>query len=230
MEKKDYWEFLNHVTREMRMPLNEISSCVYELKEDEYRPSFAEDERVELLCRLDVSVHKMLRMVNMLANVSYYSSVKRVEQQDHVLVNQFCRELVGEQDVDVFYKSNVSDEYTLTTNAECLRLLLSILLEQASMRVLFRMDESKESRIFFNVLGGVEEGKVFFSVSDTGDRPSQEENMTAFFLPTIQRDRPFMMQADLHICAQIVSLLGGVIYIDPNYHDGRRVIFEIVRP
>ena len=225
MEYNDYWEFLARMTREMWKPMNDISIYKYVLKEEEYRPSLAEDEWRELLYRMDSRCHHLVRILNRLENISHYSSIDKLDLSDRVPVNHLCRELIAEQDTDIAFRSTLTDDTVLMTNEDGLMQLLATLFEQAVNRVLYSKRVIKGDSILLDVSGGP--SKVVFSISDKGDPITREEAVSAFFLPTRQKGSDFMRRLELHICSLIVKHLGGVIFIDPDYTPGRCVIFEI---
>ena len=229
MDMKDNgWSFVLHAMQTLRLTLHSASGFAWLLKEDEYRPSLAEDERLDLLSRLEAEQWRMQRQVDTLVDTAHYSQLSRLERHDKVLVNQLCLDLAEEQDVRVLYKSNIPDFFAITTNLECLRKVLDILLRHAASRVIDRKRRVHgEPLVFLNVVEGVEKGKLVFSVTDTGDTASQADDIRAFDLPVGLADRPFFDRLELHNSWLLVRLLGGFIHIDPKYRNGRRVIFSI---
>lgn len=227
MEKNSYLELLSHVTQEMQMPLNDISNFVYTLKEDEYRPSLAEDERCALLSRIDTRLLQLRRMMGTLTNMTSYSSMTGLDRKDRVLLNQLCRELAAEQDVEVVFTSDIPDYYAVNTHLETLMKVLSTLLQAASERALFRTPSRQEPRVCLDISEQPKSGQLTISVSDTGEPTTLEEDLTQFNLPTERPCRSTIRHLGLYNCRLMVVLLGGFIYIDPKFRQGRRVVINL---
>jgi len=66
-----------------------------------------------------------------------------------------------------------------------------------------------------------------FAVSDMGELPTLEENLKYFNPPTAADNRKVSTSTEIYYYQLLVRLLGGFIYIDPDYKNGRRVIFSI---
>lgn len=227
MEMKDYWRFLQHVSRELRAPLQDMRTFADVMKDDEWRTSLADDERGELFRRLDRCLYESECLMESLEDLTYYSSVFRLERNDKVLVNRLCEELAEGRDVEVLFESDVPDYYAIPTNSACLRKVLRILLDTACRRVRERTLNEREPECFLTLTEHASKGKLTFAVSDTGDPATLEEDVTAFSLPAGQHGTLFTRRVEYYNCWQMVRLLGGFIYIDPKYRDGRRVIFSI---
>ncbi|MBR2292513.1 MAG: HAMP domain-containing histidine kinase [Prevotella sp.] len=227
MEKKDYWKFLLQVAQELRTPMHSLYCFSEVMQNQEWREQMTDDEREEFYRCLDNSLTDMNRMVNTLVDLSYYSSIDRLDRKDRVLINRLCEDVAKEQDVEVVFESDCPDYYAFLTNRECLEKVLRILLKSACQRTKDRKDQKREATVTLQLSERGAKGSLTFIVTDSGDRCSEEENITTFNPPTNQHGRSFAMRTEFYNCWRMVQLLGGFIYIDPHYYDGRRVIFDI---
>ena len=226
VDMRDYLELMAHLMRDMRDQLNEASVCVYELKEDECRKELLDEERYSLLLAVSTGLSRLSRTVHILGDLAVYSCTDRLERRDRFPVNEQCRELAAELDLPVEFHSDLSDDYAIMTNQECLWRVLGILLEQAEERVYNRRENSLEPRISLTVTNRCEKGKLRFVVTDTGDAEPEEE-ISAFDLPREYDGQDVFEMVKLYVVSLAVRLLGGFVYKDSRYTDGRRVVFDI---
>ena len=77
------------------------------------------------------------------------------------------------------------------------------------------------------VTGRGEKGMLTFSVSDTGPGIPKGRQKEVFELFPETGEEVKTTGMGLSICRSIVRLLGGMVYIDPHYEKGTRVIFSI---
>ena len=225
-ETQRLMKFLLHAMVELRGNLHSLGGFTYMIKEDEYRPLMGALERKTALCHQEDCLWKLSRKVNALVNLAYYSTAPGVERSDKVLVNLLCRELAEEQDVRVLYESDIPDFFAITTNQQCLSEVLGILLSEAADRVSRRKCTDGEPLVTLSVTERGEKGRLTFIITDTGDPTTVEEDTHTFDLPTAP-DQFVVRKVEIINCRLIVGLLGGLLYIDPHYKDGRRVIFDI---
>ena len=225
--EKKIWQLLLHVMHDLRTSLHSVGGFTYLIKDDECHPSMSQEERLDVLRSLEQSYGQLRTRVNRLTDLAYYSAVDKLPRQDKVLVNELCREMAEEQDVEVLYGSDVPDYYAVTTNRAALEKVLDVLLRNASVRVVDRKDDSQERYVFLNVTERGEKGQLTFAVTDTGEQPTPEENQNYFNPPTDTGSHIVSTSVEIYNCQLLVRLLGGFIYIDPNYKGGRRVVFSI---
>ncbi len=228
MEKeKNDWRFLCVAMAEIRESLQLATSYSYLLNNDEYHPTMASDERKYALDHLDDTLWLIESQLGRLSDLAYYSSMEKLEYSDRVLLNRLCRDLVNDQDVKVIFETDIPDYYAIKTNEEALSKILSTLLDQAVYRVLNRRTNRRAQQVTLTVTERGEEGKLTFVVTDTGDVASREDDITTFDPPTEKPSNSTMKAVGYCNCKLMVDLLGGFIYIDPKYRDGRRVVFDI---
>lgn len=217
--------------RAMLEPLNALQSYVYCLMGNEVHGDLLDEERYDLILKEDRELARLVRYVGTWSDLASYSLATSLELSNKVLVNQFCRQLAGEQDVNVRLVTDLPDHYVITTHYESLCKVLTTLLGHAADRVMEYYPTHPEitPEIVLQVTEKGEKGKLTFSVSDTGCPTTIEEDIKTFDLPTgVNRNCVHIFRKmEFFNLRLMVNLLGGFIYIDPKYRDGRRVIFSI---
>ena len=227
LEEKKIWQILLHAMHELRTTLHCVGGFTNLICQDEKRPSLSYKERCEALDRLGRGYGKLQKKVDSLIDLAYYSTVDQLPRQDKVLVNQLCRDKAGEHEVEVIYKSDIPDYYAVATNRTALVKVLEILLRHAAMRVAARKDDTRERHVYLNVTERGPEGQLTFAISDTGDLPTPEENQNYLNPPTDTDSKKASTSVEVYNCQLLVCLMGGFVYVDPDYKKGRRVIFSI---
>lgn len=227
IEEKKIWRLLLHAIHDLRTSLHSVGGFAYLIKEDGRQPSLSEKERLDVLRRLEQSYEQLQKEVNRLTDIAYYSTVDQLPRTDKVLVNELCRDIAGGREVEVLYGSDIPDYYAISTNRAALERVLEILLHHACERTASCKDDGRELYVFLNVTERGEKGSLTFSVSDMGELPTLEENLKYFNPPTAADNRKVSTSTEIYYYQLLVRLLGGFIYIDPDYKNGRRVIFSI---
>jgi len=226
-ENYNYWQFLGNVMHELREPLHAVGGFVYLLHHDAQIPELLDDERHDLLRRSERGISQVQQMVNTVVNLSYYVVRQEVERSDKVLVNALCLGLRDEQEQEVLFRSDVPDYYAVKTNRECLQTVLRILLRQAVNRVWQKSRFAGDDHVYLIVTERGERGKLTFSVSDNGQPEPVADLRRLFFLPAEKDAQRTVERTEFLLCCRLVELLGGFLYIDPEFRDGRRVVFQV---
>ena len=122
------------------------------------------------------------------------------------------------QGVRIFFESELPDDYAVATNHEAIEALLRHLLE--------------------NAVQYTDQGVITVACSEYGDMVNISVTDTGHGIPPEQREHVFdtfrelgdnvkLRGLGLPICKAIVNLLGGKIWLDADYHEGSRFIFEL---
>ena len=225
---KDYLKLTEQMTKDMFMSANVIDQLVFLLKEDEYRRKLSDKERKDLFVRLDRHKWELKQTMFALHDLARFSSLGKLECKDKILINQLCCEMAQEQDVDVQFTTDIPDYYKITTNEEVLTKVLDTLLNHATRRTIGLTTGTVPS-VRFSLSERTEPGKLTFSITDTAGSTSREDDLALFTPPTEQtsdHNNDYTM-VKVYNCRLMVQLLGGFIYVDPDYHEGRRIVFNI---
>ena len=215
-------EFINNITNELRAPLNPIEgfSDILGMKDMELQP----EEREELSRHIKDSSKHITKIIDELAELSFYESKKSLPINYTISPNHLCRHMVDtirprcKEGVRAFFESELSDDYAVATNLEAIEALLRHLLE--------------------NAVKYTDQGVITLACSEYGDMVRTSVTDTGVGIPPEQVDHVFdtfremgnnvkLRGLGLPICKAIVKLLGGKIWLDTEYHEGSRFIFDI---
>lgn len=215
-------EFLNHITNELRAPLNPILGFSDILGTAEY--DMQPEEREELSQHIKSNSEKLIKIIDNMAELSFYESKKSLPLTYSVSPNHLCRHLVDtlkshcKPGVTMTYETSISDDMEVHTNMEAVSSVLRHLLQNA-------IDHTEHGVIR---LSCSDQGDmVRTSVTDTGNGISPERQQHIFDMFREVGDNMKLNALGLNICETIVKLLGGKIWLDADYTAGSRFVFEL---
>ena len=215
-------EFITHITNELRAPLNPIEGFSDILGTKEYE--LQADEREELSHLIKNSSKHITRLIDELAELSLYESKKSLPVNYTLSPNHLCRHMVDtmrprcKEGVRIFFESELSDDFAVQTNHEAVEALLRHLLENAVQHT-----DKGVITVACSEYGNM----VRTSVTDTGHGIPSEQREHVFDTFHEMGDNVKLNGLGLTICQSIVKLLGGRIWLDNDYHEGSRFIFEL---
>ena len=225
------WQFVAGVVGEMLPRVGNALGYVEELRRQEREADAVEMERLGLLFRTSRNLQALHRTLRCLGSLARYSTLGTLDCPDRIIVNRLCRMLVQSGEIKAEFESGLPDSFTLRTNEAALAELIQTLVLQGSARLLRREDGSGDHRLLLCVAPRKVRGedRLVFIVEDNGGRMAPGDIGRAFTLPdelpTARHE--LLDRMELRLCWQIVRLLGGSIRIDPDFSDGRRVIFTV---
>ena len=215
-------EFITNITNELRAPLNPIEgfSDILGTKEYELQP----DEREQLSNMIRDSSKSITKLIDELAELSLYESKKSLPINYTISPNHLCRHMVDalrprcKEGVRMYFETELPDDYEVKTNMEGAETLLRHLIENAIQYT----DQG-----VITVACSEFEDKVRTSVTDTGKGISPERRQHVFETFREMGENQKLQGLGLSICKAVTKLLGGKIWLDEDYHDGSRFIFEL---
>ena len=215
-------EFINNITNELREPLNPIEgfSDILGTKEYELQP----EEREELSVLIKDSSKTITKLIDEMAELSLYESKKSLPMNYTLSPNHLCRHMVDslrprcKEGVRMFFETELPDDYAVRTNMEGVEALLKHLIDNAIQYT---------DHGVITVACTEYENKVRTSVTDTGMGISPERREHVFDTFREMGDNQKLQGLGLSICKAIVKLLGGKIWLDQDYTEGSRFIFEL---
>lgn len=215
-------EFITNITNELRAPLNPIEgfSDILGMKNMELQP----EEREELTQHIKMSSKHITKIIDELAELSLYESKKSLPRNYTISPNHLWRHMVDsmrphcKEGVRMFFESELSDDYAVETNHEAVEALLRHLLD--------------------NAIQYTDQGVITLSITEYGDMVRTSVTDTGRGIPPERREHVFDTFRELGenvklnglgmpICKAIVKLLGGKIWLDPDYTEGSRFIFDV---
>lgn len=217
-------EFINNITNELRAPLNPIEgfSDILGTKDYELQP----EEREELSNMIKDSSKTITKLIDEMAELSLYETKKTLPLNYTISPNHLCRHMVDslrplcKEGVRMYFETELPDNYQVMTNMEALEALLKHLIENAIQYT---------DHGIITVACTEYENKVRVSVTDTGKGISPERREHIFETFREMGENQKLQGLGLSICKAIVKLLSGEIWLDENYTEGSRFIFELPR-
>lgn len=215
-------EFINNITNELRAPLNPIEGFTDILATQDYdlRP----EEREELSKMIKNSSKHITKIIDEMAELSFYESKKSLPINYTMSPNHLCRHMVDafrpkcKQGVRMFFETELPEEFELHTNHEAVEALLRHLIENA-----IQYTEKGVITVACSEYGEM----LRVSVTDTGKGIPAEHRGNIFNTFREIGDNQKLQGLGLVICQSIVKLLGGKLWLDESYTDGSRFIFEL---
>jgi signal transduction histidine kinase len=182
------------------------------------------EEREQLSQHIKESSKHITKLIDELAELSLYESKKSLPVNYTISPNHLCRHMVDtmrprcKQGVRIFFESELSDDYAVETNHEAIEALLRHLLDNA-----VQYTEEGVITVACSEYGN----KVRVSVTDTGHGIPEEQREHVFETFREFGENVKLKGLGLPICKAIVKLLGGEIWLDADYREGSRFIFEL---
>lgn len=216
-------EFLNKLARQLRTPLNPITGFSTILASDNVQLS--PEEREMMNEHIQEGAKRLTGIIDGMFELSYYESKSSLDKTEEFSPNLLCQNAIDimrdhhkKPSVDVHLHTTVKDDLVIKSDMQAVSKVLHHLLDNA---------------IKYTDEGGVllscseEDGRVRFSVSDTGRGIEPEWRKHIFEPMVITSGSAKASGMDLAICSTIAKLLGGSIWLDESYEKGSRFIFEI---
>jgi len=217
-------EFLNSITRELREPLNPITGFSDILGETDYE--LQPEEREVMSEHIKSSSQQLLRMIDGMAELSFYESKKSLPQDTSVIPNVLCRHFADamqtrcQEGVRIQSITQLPDNYAIKTNPAALEAVLKHLIDNA-----IRFTDYGTITLACEENG---KGDVRFSVSDTGFGIQEERKEHILRLIAGEDSQAkYIRGFGLSICLAIMKLLKGRLWLDTEYNKGARFCFEI---
>ena len=215
-------EFITNITNELRAPLNPIEGFSDILATPDYQLQAEEREALRGMIK-DSSKH-ITRLIDELAEISFYESKKSLPMNYTMSPNHLARHMVDtmrphcKEGVRMYFESDLPDDYAVQTNQEAMEALLKHLLENA-------VKYTDKGVITLAVTEY--EDCVRTSVTDTGRGIPPERREHVFETFRELGDNQKLQGLGLSICQAIVKLLGGKIWLDESYTDGTRFVYDV---
>ena len=214
--------FIQHVSHEMRTPLNIITGNVQLIANPDF--DIAPDDRQQLLTAIDENTHNITTIINDLLEMSLQGSKQHYRLDDDVDVNQLCRQALDQAiqknngRLQLNFDTTIADGYTLHTSRQALERILHQLLSNA---LKFTPDGGT---IWLTAQLTADGHTIEIAVADTGIGIAPEYHEKAFeefFKVDSFRQG---MGVGLTVARKTATALGGSLAIDSAYTDGARFV------
>lgn len=215
--------FIQHVSHQIRTPLNIIMGFAQVLKDS--KSSLPEEEMKTITDMIKHNAQMLNRMVLMLSDCSAKGEMEELYKDKNEIVScndvaQECISYANEHfpEVNIKFKTDVSDDFSINSNHG--------LLMRSIRELLYNACKYSDGR---NVLMHVTElgSMVRFIVEDTGTGIAEEDVCRLFEMFTKTNDLSEGLGIGLPLARRHIRNLNGDIILDKNYQGGCRFIIEI---
>ncbi|MBR0180194.1 MAG: HAMP domain-containing protein [Prevotella sp.] len=215
--------FIQHVSHQIRTPLNIIMGFAQVLKDS--KSSLPEEEMKTITDMIKHNAQMLNRMVLMLSDCSAKGEMEELYKDKNEIVScndvaQECISYANEHfpEVNIKFKTDVSDDFSINSNHS--------LLMRSIRELLYNACKYSDGR---NVLMHVTElgSMVRFIVEDTGTGIAEEDVCRLFEMFTKTNDLSEGLGIGLPLARRHIRNLNGDIILDKNYQGGCRFIIEI---
>jgi len=211
--------FIRNLTCDLREPLNPISGFSDLLEVDNLGP----EERKNMSQQIKGSSTVLSKLLDDLAEMSYYENQKSLPMTDSISPNILCQHMVdslqnrSKPGVVLLYKTTIPDTFEFITNYESIERLLRHLIMNAFMYT---------EKGLVTVEGSLQDNNVRFSVTDTGRGIPDDLKESMFELLYRNGAETKLTGMELSICQTITKLLGGRIWLDNESKEGTRFVCD----
>jgi signal transduction histidine kinase len=217
--------FMQNMTHQVRTPLNIIMGFAQILSNPATGEGMAEEEVKSIASTMDHNSKLLNRLVLMLYDSSDYGVSESNQCQKHELVpaNEAMREMVDYvmrvcPEARVGFETELPDDIVVATNKKYLQYSLAEVLMNA---VRYSDREHIMARVSRSDAG------VRFIIEDTGKGIAEADRERIFKFFTKADDFSEGLGLGLPLTKRHAQTLGGEFFLDPDYHDGCRFVFEL---
>lgn len=211
--------FVANISHEIRTPLNAIVGFSELLKDSD------EEERTEYIKVINNNSDLLLNLVSDVLDLSRLDGDNFTLNIQLTNIQECCQHALGTirqrvvPGVSLTFTHPEKPFITKTDSLRLQQLLLSLLANAV------KFTEKGEINLDYKV--DIEEGKVYFTVTDTGCGIPLDKQKIIF--NRFEKVDAFKQGAGLglSICMAISNCFGGELYVDPAYTDGARFIFKL---
>lgn len=219
---KDF--YVQNMSHEIRTPLNAVMGFSQLLSIPELPVSDEDKEKYGQ--HIQNNGRMLMMLVDDILNISdieagVFSCSKQTER-----VNDTCRASLAaveyrvQPGVDLNFKTDLSDDYAIYTDARRIQQVLTNYLTNACKH-------TKTGSITLSVTTSKREGWIEFAVTDTGEgiKPEQATNIFQRFIKLNNNVQGTGI--GLNICSRIAQVMNGEVSLDTTYTDGARFVFTM---
>ena len=215
--------FIQNVSHQIRTPLNIIMGFSQVMKDS--KGALPEEETKSITDMMQYNALMLHRMALMLFDSSARGTTEEIyaQKNDEVICNEIARECITsiqEQypEIPMHFSSDVSDDFSITTNRKYLRKSIREILYNA-----VKYSDGQHISLHVSEAGS----KIRFIIEDTGPGIAEEECSHLFEMFTKVNDLSEGLGLGLPLARRHIRNLGGDLLLDLDYHKGCRFIIEM---
>ena len=214
--------FIQNMTHEVRTPLNIISGFSQVIADPELTDSV--EERQYMSEMMQKSAHQITSLIDEIIGLSLIESTDKMRRDDTPYINRMLRQTIQEYEaiankgVAIRLESSLDDDFTLKTNENMLKRIVSALLE--------------------NAVKFTEMGSIFVNASQVGNQLQIAVEDTGCGIPESEVEHIFdrFVKLDsfkegiglgLPLSRKLAQQLDGNVTLDTTYTEGARFVVTI---
>jgi signal transduction histidine kinase len=214
--------FIQNITHEVRTPLNIISGFSQVIADPELTDSV--EERQYMSEMMQKSAHQITSLIDEIIGLSLIESTDKMRRDDTPYINRMLRQTIQEYEaiankgVAIRLESSLDDDFTLKTNENMLKRIVSALLENA-------VKFTEMGSIFVNA--SQVDNQLQIAVEDTGCGIPESE-VERIFERFVKLDSfKEGIGLGLPLSRKLAQQLDGNVTLDTSYTDGARFVVTI---
>ncbi len=214
--------FIQNVSHEVRTPLNIITGFAQVIADPDLAGN--QEERKRISTMMQKSTRQVTILIDEIIGLSLIESTEKMRKDDKPHINDMLRGLQREyqdyvtDETDIKLETTLPDDFTLKTNENMLRRILSCLMDNAAKYT--------------------EKGTITIKASMAGDQLQMMVTDTGYGIPAEEAERIFdrFVKLDnfkegiglgLPLSRKLAEQLGGKIELDTTYTDGAQFIVTL---
>jgi signal transduction histidine kinase len=214
--------FIQNVSHEVRTPLNIISGFSQVIADPELTDSV--EERQHMAEMMQKSAQQITSLIDEIIGLSLIESTEKMRRDDTPHINRMLRQTIQEYEsiankgVAIRLESSLDDDFTLKTNENMLKRIVSALLENA-------VKFTEMGSIFVNA--SQVDNQLQIAVEDTGCGIPESE-VERIFERFVKLDSfKEGIGLGLPLSRKLAQQLDGNVTLDTSYTDGARFVVTI---
>ena len=216
--------FIQHVSHEMRTPMNIINGYSQIIADPNYE--LDKENREALIQAIDQNTMAMTATINDLLDIANDSSKERYPRDQHIVLGDFCRNIMKRAEaknngrLELKYTTPLPDDFVFYSNSEGLDRILKQLMKNARVN-------TERGSIELAVYRTADGGSLQFIVTDTGVGIAEEHHEHIFEqFYKVDAFKPGL-GVGLSVALKIAIRLGGTLVLAKSYKGGARFVLTI---
>ena len=216
--------FIQHVSHEMRTPMNIINGYSQIIADPNYE--LDAENRAQLIQAIDQNTQAMTATINDLLEISSDNSKDRYPRDQHIVLHDFCSNIMRKAEaknngrLELKFTTNLPADFVFYSNAEGLDRILKQLMKNARQN-------TQQGSIWLDVSRTKDDANLEFTVTDTGCGVPEEHQEKIFeHFYKVDAFKPGL-GVGLSTALKIAIRLGGTLALVKGYKGGARFVLTI---
>ena len=216
--------FIQHVSHEMRTPMNIINGYSQIIADPNYE--LDAENRAQLIQAIEQNTQAMTATINDLLEISADSSKDRYPRDQHIVLGEFCSNIMQKAEaknkgrLELKFTTNLPKDFVFYSNAEGLDRILKQLMKNARLN-------TEQGSIWLDVTRTKDDSCLEFTVTDTGNGIPEEHQEHIFeHFYKVDQFKPGL-GVGLSTALKIAIRLGGTLVLVKGYKGGARFVLTI---